>query len=337
MTINWTKLNNENILELRFCDLNLDISKSWLQPLIERLYNELEEKGLKFKPHVWAADEWFAPDGVPGFAVPFYLLHPRLIKLQKKMFLDAEGANERTCMKLLRHECGHALDNAFHLRKSKERQKLFGLSSSPYPESYSPKAYSKKYVLNLNSWYAQAHPDEDWAETFAVWLNPDSNWEKRYENWPALEKLYMVDELMDSIHNLCPFVRNKDRPGDIKKSRRKVKSYYKQKRDDLGLDQPYFLDPLLMRLFSRENKYKENGTAASFIRKERKSISQPVARWTGQYRYTIDLILQEIIESCREKKLYLTRPEEETRMDLVGMLTAQTLNYINNGHHSIPM
>ena len=27
--------------------------------------------------------------------------------------------------------------------------------------------------MHLDPWYAQSHPDEDFAETFAVWLTPE--------------------------------------------------------------------------------------------------------------------------------------------------------------------
>ena len=132
------------------------------------------------------------------------------------MMMEAEGYLEKDCMKLLRHESGHAIDNAYRLRKIKRRQNLFGLSSTPYPDSYSPRAYSKKYVVHLNSWYAQSHPDEDWAETFAVWLNPRSNWKKRYRHWPAMKKLEMVDEIMSTIQITAPPVRKKETPENIK-------------------------------------------------------------------------------------------------------------------------
>lgn len=334
---NWDKLKESEILNLRFCDLGLKIKGSKLEPLIQSLYEELSNKGINFKPHVWISDEWFSPDGVPGFAVPFYLTHPRLTKLQKKMFLDAEGASERHCLKLLRHEAAHALDNAFRLRRLKKRQQIFGLSSTPYPEAYSPQAYSKKYVINLNSWYAQSHPDEDWAETFAVWLNPKVDWESRYRNWPALEKLYYMDEVMESIAKKTAPVKNKEKIADITKSKKKLYTYYDQKKEELGLENPYYLDPVLSKLFSSQPKYEKNGLAARFLRKERGHIIPPVAKWTGQYKYTISLILEEIITSCDEKKLYLTKNKKNTRMDLVGMLTAHTLNYITSGHHNIPM
>lgn len=333
----WEKYRDHRLMDLKFSDLGLKVKGSRVQPLIDQLYEELEEKGLKFRPHVWISKEWFSPDGVPGLAIPFYVVSDRLARLEKKLIMEVEGYSLNECMKLLRHETGHAIDNAFRLRKNRSRQKLFGLSSTEYPESYAPRAYSKKFVVHLNSWYAQAHPDEDWAETFAVWLNPRSNWKKRYQHWPALKKLELLDQMMSDIRGKKPLVHKKETPESIHRSRMKLKTYFERKREDLGLDEPFYLDPLILRLFSPTTKKKTDKRAAAFIRQEKKVISKMVARWTGQYQYTINLILQEIIESCREKKLYLTRSERETRMDLVGMLTAHTLNYITKGNHRIPL
>ena len=110
--------------------------------------------------------------------------------------LEVEGGTPEWCMKILRHEAGHAIDNAYKLRQRRRRQQIFGPSYMQYPEYYTPKPYSKSFVLHLDSWYAQSHPDEDFAETFAVWLNPDSDWRARYADWPALKKLEYMDALM---------------------------------------------------------------------------------------------------------------------------------------------
>lgn len=333
----WERLSDEKLLDLRFCDLELEISGSRVENCIHQLYQELRQKRIRFRPHFWIAEEWFAHDGVPGIAVPFYVIHERLGKLEKRMLLEAEGFTPVECMKLLRHEAGHAIDNAFHLRKSKKRQTLFGFSSTAYPTSYSPKAYSKKYVIHLNSWYAQAHPDEDWAETFAVWLNPKSNWRTRYKNWPAIDKLKMVNEIMLEIKGVDPLVFRQDTPSNISKSRKKLKTYYKEKRESMALDRPFTMGPLIRKLFSDDKKYKKRKMAFKFILEEKKLISKKVAKWTGQYQYTVDLMLLDLIRFSKEKKLRLMYSEKETRMDLVGMLTAQTANYISSGNHKIPL
>ncbi len=185
----WADWPDEQLLDLRMCDLDLRIEGTELEERIEALYGELRTRGLRFRPHLWLSDDWFTPDGVPGIAIPFYLAHPRLAQLELTQMLEVEGGNPEWCMRILRHETGHAIENAYLLRRRRRRQQVFGKTSEPYPDYYTPKPYSKSFVLHLDSWYAQSHPDEDFAETFAVWLNPSSMWRDRYASWPALRKL----------------------------------------------------------------------------------------------------------------------------------------------------
>ena len=155
---------------MRIKDLGLTIEGTWLQGCVEKLYDELDERLLRFKPHVWLSDDWFSPNNIPGFAIPFYLAHPRLRRLEHDQFLDVEGASRAECMRIMRHEAGHAFQHAYQLHRRRRWQELFGKSSTRYPEYYRPNPASKKYVQHLRLWYAQSHPDEDFAETFAVWL-----------------------------------------------------------------------------------------------------------------------------------------------------------------------
>jgi len=178
--------------------------------------NELDAKGLNFKPHYWISDEFFSPDGVPGVALPFYLFNAKLMELEKEKIGEVEGGTKEWLLKILRHEVGHAIDNAFGLRKLKQRQLIFGKSGTDYPESYLPKIYSKNYVLHLDNHYAQAHPDEDWAETFAVWLTPKSNRKKGYQNWPAYKKLVYLDEVMENLKGKKARVINKKKHYSLK-------------------------------------------------------------------------------------------------------------------------
>ncbi len=159
------------------------------------------------RPHAWISSEWFSSDDTPGIAIPFYLAHPRLMRLERKMIIDVEGGTVPECMRILRHEAGHVVQHAYQLQRHRRWQQLFGPSSTRYPRYYRPNPASKNYVQHLRLWYAQSHPDEDFAETFAVWLTPRSNWRRRYEGWPALKKLQYVDELMEEIAGQRPLLR----------------------------------------------------------------------------------------------------------------------------------
>ena len=153
----------------------------------------------RFRPYVWLSTDWFTPDGLSGFAIPFFLAHPRLARLEGRHMLEVEGGGHDWCMKLLRHETAHAIDNAYRLRRRKRWREVFGRASEKYAEAYLPRPLSREYVLNLDDWYSQSHPLEDFAETFSVWLQPRSQWRRRYADWPALKKLEYVDELMERI------------------------------------------------------------------------------------------------------------------------------------------
>lgn len=323
----WEKLSDKELLELRFCDLGLKIEGSRIEPVIQSLYLELENKNLKFKPHVWISEDWFAIDGIPGIAVPFYTLHKRLDQLCKKMHLDDEGYNKKDAIKLLRHEAGHAIDNAYKLRLSRNRQKLFGFSKTSYPETYAPQSESSKYVTHLNPWYAQAHPDEDWAETFAVWLTPNSNWKKIYHGTLALEKLEFLDHIMKSIQGKEPIVQKRNQPGDISFNRRKLKTFFIEKSESLNLNHELNLLPMLNFIFTSDPSNKKKKKADSFIKEYKDSLSKKIAFWTGHNSYTINMILIKIIKTCSENNMYLMKSEKETRMELMAMLATQT-------HHS---
>lgn len=219
----------KQLLQVKICDLKLRIQHTPTQRLVERLFDEISDKGLKFKPDVWVSTSWFSPYGVPGFAIPFYLLHPRLVELEHKYLGVVEGGTDKWCMQLLRHETGHALDNAFHLRKSKRRQALFGLSKEPYPFRYRPNPERTDFVQHLEDHYAQAHPDEDWAETFAVWLDPKSDWNRRYKDTKALDKLELVDTLVGSIVGKKQVTRIIDRMDDVSKCDQTLEEYLTNK------------------------------------------------------------------------------------------------------------
>lgn len=327
VTYPWEKLSDHELLDLRFCDLELKIEGSRIEPVIHTLYSELEQKKLMFKPHVWISEDWFAIDGIPGIAVPFYILHKKLSQLCKKMQLEDEGYNKKDAIKLLRHEAGHAIDNAYKLRLSRQRQKLFGFSKTSYPETYAPQFESSNYVTHLNPWYAQAHPDEDWAESFAIWLTPNSNWKKIYTGTVAIKKLEFIDQLMKTIENKQPLVQKLNQPGDISISRRKLKTFFTNKSESLNSDHNLNLLPMLNFIFSIEKKHKQLKRADKFIKEHKDILSKKISFWTGHNSFTIHLILSKIIKTCSEHNMHLMKSEKDTLMELMAMLATQT-------HHS---
>jgi len=333
----WADLPDEGLLDLRLCDLPVAIAGSWLEDRLAALNAELEARGLTFRPHFWLSAEWFSPDGVPGVAIPFYLAHPRLMKLERAQMLEVEGGTADWCLKILRHEAGHAFDNAYDLRRRRRRVRLFGSPTTPYPEFYLPRPYSKSFVLHLDSWYAQSHPDEDFAETFAVWLNPEGDWRRRYADWRALPKLEYMDQLMHEIAGLKPVVRSRRQVEPLERLKMTLRSYYERRRDHYGVEYPRFYDRDLRRLFSSDPAYRRNPTAARVISQIRRDVRRLVAEWTGSYQYTIDRVIEDMIARARELQLRLRHPLDRTKLDFTILVTVQTMNYLHSGRHRVAL
>jgi len=331
----WHRLSDEQLLDTRVCDLSIKIRRSFLEPHIKRLYDELNSRGIRFKPHVWLSEEWFSPDGVPGIAIPFYLAHPRLMRLERREMLEVEGGTDTECMRILRHEAGHALDTAFRLHFKRRYRELFGSFAHPYPDFYKPKPKSRKFVLHLPAWYAQAHPAEDFAETFAVWLTPRSLWRRRYKGWPALQKLEYIDELMTELAGTKPRNRTRTKVDPISAIKTSLRDHYERKRERYDFQYPAVYDRDLSRIFSDDPRYRTKPSAASFLRTIRREVRQIVADGTGVHQYTIDHVLENMIDRCKELKLRVTTPKREARRRVMIVLTVQVMNVLHSGYHRI--
>ena len=334
----WAAWPDDKLLDLQICQLGVSIEGSALEPRIARLLDELQARGLTtFRPHFWLSAEWFTPDGVPGIAIPFYLAHPRLERLERAQMLEVEGGTDEWCMRIFRHEAGHAIDNAYKLRLRRRRQQVFGPSYQAYPEYYTPKPYSKSFVLHLDSWYAQSHPDEDFAETFAVWLYPQSDWRTRYADWPAIKKLEYMDALMHDIADKRMLVHAHRRVEPLSNLRKTLRAHYERKRRHYGLLHPDFYDRDLRRLFSDAPEHAGNMKAARFIARVRRDVRRMVAGWTGEYQYTIDQVVEAMMRRANELNLRLKDSEDRSKLDFIVLLTVQTMNYLHSGRHRVAL
>jgi hypothetical protein len=327
----WESWDDERLLDVRMCDLRLSIRGSFVEPFLRQVRRELRERGLRLRPHFWLSDEWFCPDGVAGVAVPFYLAHPRLARLERAQMLEVEGGTPDWCLRILRHEAGHAVENAYALRRRKRRIQLFGRSSQTYPKDYAPRPYSKSFVVNLEAGYAQSHPDEDFAETFAVWLTPGSEWARRYAGWKALRKLEYVDALMKEVAGQEPRVRSRREIEPLRSLQKTLREHYRLRREAYGVAEPELYDRDLRRLFSDAPEHAGHPSAARFLSRLRKEARRRVNRWTGSYQYLIDRVLGEMIERCRELNLRLASPEEQAKQDFLVLLAVRVVNDQHTG------
>ncbi len=309
----WTRLSDEELLRVRLCDLGLTLERSRLARHVQRLYRELESRGIRFKPHAWLSEEWFSPDGVPGIAVPFYLAHPRLERLERRIMREVEGGNARWLMRILRHEAGHALDNAYRLRRRRRWREVFGPASLPYPSRYRARPGSRRYVHHLGEWYAQAHPTEDFAETFAVWLKPNSNWRRTYAAWPAFHKLTLVDDLLASVRNHRPPVANRVQVDPIASDTRTLAQVYRRRLERHRQYRRGLAEDLLQRVFTNEPANARSLRAATLLRAHKGSLVTQVACELGMEPYSVHQILRLLIERSETLKLYVRGSRREAR------------------------
>ena len=329
----WERLADEALLDWRLCDLGLRTEGSRLAPSLAQLDGELEAAGLRFRPNAWLSTDWFSPSGVPGFGIPFYLAHPQLVRLERRQMFEVEGASHRACMRLLRHETGHAIDWAYRLHRRKAWREVFGKASSPYYASYVPRRRSRGYVHNLENWYAQSHPIEDFAETFAVWLRPRSAWRKTYAGWKrALRKLEFVDALMAEIAAEKPRVHSRERTDSVTRIRQTLRQYYQQKQAHYGFADRSVYDRDLRRVFSDDAAHRRRKWAAAFLRERRGELRRRVARWTGQHQFAVDRVLGEMILRCRELGLRVMHSERETGEGAAVLVTVHCVRLERSRH-----
>lgn len=326
-TINLDTIDEKELMELRLCDLPLKIDGTWLGELVAQLYAELEAKGLAFRPPCYLGDEWFSPEGVPAIALPFYLAHPRLMQIERKLIGEAEGESRDEAMRLLRHECGHALVHAFNLTKRARWREVFGHPQKPFSDYYRYQPYSKSYVRNLKDFYAQSHPEEDFAETFAVWLNPEINWRGLYEGWPALKKLEYIEELVPAIGKKTVSVKKSEFFWQISTLKKKLDSHYKAKRRLYIEHEADFFDADLKQLFPVVQG-KSKIAAARFLAGQTSDLERTVSRWTGEKKVLIHNLLARLKKRCQVLKLEVNaRGTDAALVEFTAYLTSLVSNH----------
>jgi len=316
----WTRLSDAELLNKRFCDLRLSLRNSVVERHLRKLQQELKARGIRSRPHVWLSEEWFSPDGVPGIAVPFYMAHPRLMRLERHFMDEVEGGNANWLMRILRHEAGHALDNAFRLRRRKSWKRAFGSPSRPYPDIYRPRPASRAFVLHLGHWYAQSHPTEDFAETFAVWLQPRARWRRDYQGWPALKKLEYVDALMKELKGERAAVDNRELIEPLSEDTRTLGEHYRSKRERYQLDRPESYDLRLKRIFGKHSKRRRRLRASTFVRRVRPQLARLLIRRSRLHPYLVHHTLRTVIQRCRDLDLVLDTSQREAKRAVLGVV-----------------
>jgi hypothetical protein len=324
----WALLSDEELLERRISKLGLRLEGTSVEPLIKQLYDQLSAKGLTFHPLCHIGDEWFVPIGIPAIFIPFFLVHDRLRALERTMMLEVEGETSEWFMKLMRHEAAHAYSYAYQLQRKKKWQKLFGHTTrEETPATYRPRPFSRSYVMHLEDWYAQAHPDEDFAETFAIWLTPNLDWRKDYAGWRALNKLEYIDELMHSLAGKQPVHVPKYRAADYDCLNIKLKTYYARKHKLYEDTYPGFYDADLRQLFSAPTGIK----ASSYLRQRRRRLMNSVCQWTNEKKFRVNKLLARLIDRSDELGLRVQNDDPQQDFRVASYLTTLVMNYLFTG------
>ena len=326
---NMPDTERQALLSQKICELPLKNCGTRLTSLIERLYEEMENCGISFKPETYLSDEWGCPDSTPIIGIPFYLADSRLSDLVSEIS-DCPAETNAEIMKYLRHEAGHAFNYAYRLYMEPEWNRLFGSFTSPYEDDYKTRPFSPRFVRHVPGWYAEKHPDEDFAESFAVWLTPGSRWKEKYANTPVLSKLLYVDDTVRRYGRKPPFVTGGelDRPVkdlDISMARWCQMSEAESQK---AVRLPDIVDEDLHRLFPAL----EGKPAAVIFQPARKQLIRDVHDWTGMNRDLTYSLINELMR--RSEALGLKVESEKTEsctISLVVFITTLAMNYQNTG------
>jgi hypothetical protein len=333
-----TRFHESNLWSTPIRDLGLTIEGTRLEPILGEFREELRRCGLtRVRPQFYLSTEWGVPFETIAIALPFYLARPDLTALHAERVGIVEGFDRADILRYLRHEMGHVINYAYRLYDEEEWVKQFGSITQPYGEDYRPEPFSRRYVRHLPGWYAQKHPDEDFAETFAVWLTPDSDWRRRYSGWPALRKLEYVDKVMGQIASRPPLETKHQKQDNLSSLRKTLRSHYAQRRGHYGIDHPPSYDQDLLRLFSRAPENARQPPAWRWLSKVRGRVRVRVSRWTRQRQYVVDGVLKGMIARCHELRLRLAGLEDEVEREFSVLLAVEVMNQLHSGGHRVPL
>jgi hypothetical protein len=330
----WETVRYE-LLNTRVSDLGLRIEGSPLEPFVDRLHRELETKGLRFRPECYLTDGWGCPDQVPVIGIPFYLADRRLARIEDEQTGEIEDDQE--IMMLLRHEAGHAINYAYRLYKSAEWAEVFGPFFRPYKDSFQPNPYSRQFVRHIvhhryGRTYAQKHPDEDFAETFAVWLTPRSGWRHRYRNWPAIRKLSYVEELMRSIRSEPPRYTGGSLCTPVDDMTMLLAEHYGQRAERYRAAAQGYVDDKLREVFSNTGRGRDQVAAGDLFRKHRDELTRRVAHWSGLEQSEVEPILAKLEDRADTLELHFARRRLTTvLMDVTALATSLAMEFVYTG------
>jgi len=329
----WQTVRYE-LLRTRICDLGLSIKGSRLTPFIRQLHRELAAKNLRFRPSFYLTDSWGCPDQVPVIGIPFYLADERLARIEEEQTGELEDTH--TTMMLLRHETAHAFNYAYRLWEDPEWVKVFGHFFTPYRDTFRPQLRSRTFVRHIYAGqygptYAQKHSDEDFAETFAVWLTPNSNWRRRYHKWPAMKKLRYVDRTMRKIGQQPPLRRGGELFNPVESLTMLLAEHYGERPERFRAAARGFVDDRLREFFSDARKGRTTELVEA-LRSYRRELIPRMVRWSGLSEKEARGILRKVEERADALRLCFPASQRETALlDISSLAIALAMDFAFTG------
>ena len=322
---NWES-ERHTLLGRPISELGLSIRGTVVEELAQRLYGELAARGLDFRPPIYLSDQWGCPEGIPIIGVPFYLADPRLARIEEEIAVEVEGDGD--VMRYLRHEAGHAFNYAYRLYDRADWRQTFGPYSRPYRERYRANPFSRDFVRHILGWYAQKHPDEDFAETFAVWLTPGLDWRADYQGWGALTKLEYVDRVLRDVGDdppVVPPITAADLP--VEAMHYTVADHYKEYEEAIPIEDERHFDGDLKTLFAAAGEVVDGEAAAAFLRRHRREVVGRIAYWTGEGTSAVRAFVDHLTQRAAALGLVVRGLEASTLIELTAFGTAVMMNY----------
>ncbi len=321
----------QDLLPVPIKKLGLKLEGSPIERYVEQLFRELQSKGLEhFRPAFYLTDEWGCPSEQPVIGVPFYLADPRLGAIES-VVNDIE--NEREIMMYMRHEAGHAFNYAYELYKTDEWRELFGPFRRPYRDHYRFVPFSRNFVRHIAGWYAQKHPDEDFAETFAVWLTPRSNWREKHKNWPAMKKLRYVDRVCHDLGSVAPVRPLGETDFTVEDMEETIEEFYSgSMRDESQAIADLALDVDLDDIFLHPEQLSEDSAreASEVVSEHRREIVDKVSYWTGARRSLVKTLVEAIAKKVDELGLVVDKSSQrEQIVELTVYITTLAMNFFS--------
>jgi hypothetical protein len=335
------RFHESNLWATPIRDFGLTIEGTPLQPIIDQFEDELRAAGLtRVQPRFYLSTEWGVAFESVAIAIPFYLARPDLTALHVERTGLVEGFDRADILRYLRHEMGHVINYAYRLYDQEEWVKQFGSITQPYSEEYRPEPFSRRYVRHLPGWYAQKHPDEDWSETFAVWMTPGFDWRKEYSGWPvAAAKLAYCDRTMAMLRERDPVVTNVELDEDVAEIEYSLGHYYRDEAIGIG-DVPPGLDGAIRAIFedlggAGERTAPEHlAPAAALIRRLEPDLLANIFRWTGHFPERTRVLIRYLAERAEHlRQGYVPGREAAATVAVTTLVTGLAMNHVQRGSY----